>query len=288
MKEDSTKNNFFDDLKWIFFTSRPIVWTVALVYLVGFIHAFGVGNLASVSPVFWLQLFTFTIPGGFLFYGINDWFDKQTDLKNERKQKSIWFGTIAKDNPKLLIQVSIICFVFVIGVAIATLNIYNILLYLFLVALGFAYSVPPIKLKNIPFADSIVNALGYIVIPYHLGYTFDGVFRLNYLVFIVSIAAIAFHLGGAYLDMEQDKADGQMTIAIFLGKKLSFLVCFSLFLLTAILINVNWYRYFIALVLITIIPVFFSNNSRVRFISTLMVLVYVTSFSIWKVWEFFM
>jgi 4-hydroxybenzoate polyprenyltransferase len=278
-KTKRTNQNLFI---WAFFTSRPIGWLVSLIILFGFLAIPNHQSLDEVSLLFWLQILSFTFPFNFVFYGINDWFDKESDQKNIRKQKTQWFGAIALDNVKPLIFISIFCLIFGISVSILTFNIYNIILVMACILLGFAYSIPPIRFKSRLFLDILTSGIGYVLIPFHIGYTFDGVFRFNTGILAIFLMLLAMHLGAAYLDIDSDKKAGHITTATILGKNISPILTVFLFVASAILYHKTWFYSLIALILTTSCVFLITKNPKYQKIATYLILFYLIFFLIWR------
>lgn len=269
-------------ISWAFWTSRPIGWVASLFIVIGFLNIPNRDSLNQIGILFWLQVFSFTFPFNFVFYGINDWFDRESDKQNQRKLQSPYFGAIAYKNPKPLIFISIFCLVFGISISLLTFNLYNISLVLLCVFLGIFYSTPPIRLKTKLFLDTLTNGLGYIIIPFHIGYTFDGVFRFSQSIAAMSLTALALHLGGAYLDIESDEKAGYKTTASILGKKPTLFLIATLFIVSALFYNRLWFYFFNGLILFTSLPVIFSNNPKNKHIVVCLIAFYLVIFVFWR------
>lgn len=269
-------------LSWAFFTSRPVGWFGIFLIILGYLAIPNNKNLTEAGILFWLQIFSFTFPFNFVFYGINDWFDKESDKQNSRKKKNPWFGATALDDPKPLIIISIFCLIFGISISILTFNIYNIILVLACVFLGFAYSMPPLRLKSRLLLDTLTNGLGYILIPFHIGYTFDGVFRFSLPILAMSLMALGLHLGAAFLDIDSDKKAGHKTTATILGKKITPILVAFFFILSAILYNKTWFYAFIGLILTTSITFLLTEKPKPRQIASFFILFYLFFFLCWR------
>ena len=88
-------------------------------------------------------------------------------------------------------------------------------------ALGFAYSVRPFRLKGIPIADLLANALGYGSIAFLVGWaaiaplSIEAVCRSFPYLFCVAAAFVNTTLP----DVRGDSVGGDRTIGVWLGKK---------------------------------------------------------------------
>lgn len=208
--------------------SRPRFWPyTAGTYAVGYAtYAEGAGTFAR--PEFWYGLFFFLIPANMILYGVNDWYDRDTDMLNAKKQgKELRAHSGNEYIYKAAIGVSFaLCLpLFLILPAKA-----NLALIVFL-ALSTAYSAPPVRFKSRPFLDSLSNAL-YIA-PALVGMYQNT--RNDPALAAVAAAAVwaaGMHLFSAIPDIEADIAAGIKTTATTLGRANSLIVCVFLWALS--------------------------------------------------------
>jgi lycopene elongase/hydratase (dihydrobisanhydrobacterioruberin-forming) len=93
-------------------------------------------------------------------------------------------------------------------------------------ALGCAYSVPPVRLKNRPGADLMANALGVGVIPMLAGWSLVrpmGAFP-HWFVVQGLLVAVALYVPSTLVDFDADRAFGGQTLATVLGFRRAYLV----------------------------------------------------------------
>jgi 4-hydroxybenzoate polyprenyltransferase len=92
--------------------------------------------------------------------------------------------------------------------------------------LAWAYSVPPVRLKNRPGADLLANAVGVGVIPLLAGWSLArplGSFPRWFIVQALLVAA-ALYVPTTLVDYEADRAAGEQTLATRLGRRRAYLV----------------------------------------------------------------
>jgi 4-hydroxybenzoate polyprenyltransferase len=92
--------------------------------------------------------------------------------------------------------------------------------------LGILYSVPPVKLKGKPFADTLVNGVGYGLVNFSIGWLlvarFEWTMFIAFLPYILSISGV--FINTTIVDIEGDRKAHEITTAVFLGENLSYIV----------------------------------------------------------------
>lgn len=234
--------SFTQILKFIFNVSRPrFALYIVGVYIVGF--AYGVSDYSRfLSFDFLFHLLFFLIPGNIFLYGVNDYFDADTDQFNEKKQDKETF--VAKKSTERTVLFWLLVISLMTGILLMGFQqdmTATLILGLFL-ALCFFYSAPPTRFKAHPFIDSISNVL-YIV-PGVLGYYHvTGMIPETQPLLALALWTWAMHLFSAVPDIESDARADLKTTAVTLGKKQSLLLCASLWLLFALLISISLSEY---------------------------------------------
>ncbi len=153
-------------------TSRPRFWIYILgPFVIGIIAAFF--SIGSVQDIFssltrshlWLFLY-FSFPANLLVYGVNDIFDYETDVLNQKKEnyetiinptqhRSLWISIILLNVPFLLLSI--------------LPNPYSYFFLILFCLSAIFYSAPPLRAKAKPVLDTIVSGLIYIS-PGFVGY----------------------------------------------------------------------------------------------------------------------
>lgn len=221
-------------------TSRPRFWLyLGGTYLTG--SALGFQDFyAAANPIFWAYFLFFLIPANVFLYGINDYFDQDTDRFNKKKgTKEVKLKNEDKLELKIWLWVSVI--MGTIFFLIQT-NIYVKLSLAVFFILAYTYSAPPIRFKAKPFWDFISNLM-YLT-PGIIGYTLaSGQLPDWFALWGFACWTFAMHIFSAIPDIEADKKAGIVTTAVKLGVVKSILLCgvfwsiFSLVMMTYI----NWY-----------------------------------------------
>ncbi len=223
-------------LKYFIKISRPRFW----FYLAG---PFLVGAAALESlevfldPWFYILFIYFLIPANIYLYGINDYFDFDTDkynIKKEDKESRLEDKDIRK---KLKVFINLFLIISIVLIILLPQNLAKLLLVLFLFLATF-YSAPPLRFKRYPLIDSLSNVL--YIFP---GLIIFALYSHNLALWSVIIAswswAAAMHLFSAILDIMPDKKAGLKTTAVLFGEKKSMWICFFLWLIFSLVIVLN-------------------------------------------------
>jgi 4-hydroxybenzoate polyprenyltransferase len=92
--------------------------------------------------------------------------------------------------------------------------------------LGILYSVPPVKLKGKPLVDTLANGIGYGLINFSIGWLlvsrFEWPLFIAFLPYVLSISGV--FINTTIVDIEGDKKANEVTTAVFLGEKLSYII----------------------------------------------------------------
>lgn len=162
-------------------------------------------------------MFTFYLGAGFV---INDFSDIKEDAIHKKKKNQIALGKASKKS-----AATVAVLLALTGVALsATLGLNVFLLFGGITALGFAYSLRPIRLKSRPFLDLIASGLFLGAPTYILPFLAFGTplttkdWILAVIFFLVSILA---ELTQHIRDYESDLKAGLRTTVCVIGKKAS-------------------------------------------------------------------
>lgn len=204
--------------------SRFRFWSYLLgTFLVGYV--FGVDSLHNLaSPVFIFGFFFFSFPANFFLYGVNDYFDRDTDRLNPKKGSK---EHLLKDSELSAIKFWLAaCLVLALTFGMFLDTAGKVLLLLFLL-LSVAYSAPPLRFKARPLLDFSSNILYGVpaVLGYHLA---TGALVPLWALGLVFCWTSAMHLFSAIPDIRFDKSAGLKTSAVVLNYSASLFLC-SLF-----------------------------------------------------------
>ena len=214
--------------------SRPRFW----MYVLG---TFLVGMIASGNPfdyqnstIILLVAFSifFTLPANLFIYGINDIYDYQTDIHNEKKIK--YETTLPLEKHKQLwwligtLLLPLIPLFFIINLSAL------IAVWVFLFT-GFFYSAGPIRAKAKPPLDIVFSSVIYVT-PAVIAYYLTGNENVDWLTVIGGLIwASAMQTYSAIPDIEADKKAGLETLATKLGKRNALWFCFLAYLLSSVI-----------------------------------------------------
>lgn len=217
--------------------SRPKFWLyTAGPYLIGYLAAIK-DPLQLLTPSFIVNTLFFLIPANIFLYGINDFFDRDTDALNVKKG-SKEFLMKNHDEQWLMAVLFIVLAISALLLFLQQFLLTSALLVAF-IFLSYAYSAPPFRFKARPLIDSFSNVL--YIIPGIIGYTQvtntlpDPIFIAAGLFWVT-----AMHLFSAIPDITPDKNVGLATTAVVYGKKLSLVFTSALWGLCSFLVITSW------------------------------------------------
>lgn len=189
-------------------------------YVVG--YALGMDSwTAFFDPAYILFLVYFFLPANVLIYGVNDWWDQDTDRFNPKKDVKEYRISDADGRDLLLLLALAGAASLALLLALDTVG--QALLFSFLF-LSYFYSAPPLRFKEVPVLDFSSNML--YVVPGILGYYIAGG-ALPPLALVIAgyLHISAMHLFSAIPDIGWDAAAGMTTTAVVLGRRRSLLLC---------------------------------------------------------------
>lgn len=186
----------------------------------------------------------FLFPANLLLYGINDYFDRDTDRLNPKKQ-GYEHRLSDRQAPTLLRWVMMITLLWSLGFLMFitqlplfdTLQFAQITLpYILFLLLAVGYSAPPLRLKARPWWDSLSNILYalpalvgyYLAIPFFQPWgTRPSDILLPFLA--ASLWCMAMHAYSAVPDIKADLGANLSTIATRLGARQTLWLCLGLY-----------------------------------------------------------
>ncbi|CAE7107686.1 unnamed protein product [Rhizoctonia solani] len=224
-------------------SSRPPGWTFGpILYGIGVIHSGTIPKDVGALVISAVQIATLGPPLCIVIFGVNDIHDYQSDLLNPRKSVTSLEGNILPPAHHNFVYNSAIASSTVIILAALIPTSYTLsgntleitwqlysptLSTILLVTLSWAYSAPPLRLKEIPVIDSISNGL-IVWLSYFVGFTSARALTGNLdweLVdiptkgYVLGLVTASVHALGAAADVEADIAAGQRTIATQIGRR---------------------------------------------------------------------
>ncbi len=206
----------------ILIISRYRFWSyTAGTYLLGYL--LGVANLNSfISLEFLVSFVYFLLPANLFLYGVNDYFDRDADVFNQKKGTMEYRFKLADENflsglIKICVFISIIFILFLQPfLAKLTAALFTFLSYF--------YSATPLRFKTKPIIDSVSNVL--YILPGIIGYLQTSTTHPPVSIIIgLWCWVMAMHLFSAIPDINSDKKANILTTAVYLGKSKSLLLC---------------------------------------------------------------
>jgi len=220
------------ELKYILKLSRPRFW----LYLAGPVILGVILGSRSLEQVYSLEnilLFLyFLLPANIMLYGINDYFDRDIDEQNPKKEDK---EEKYRDNR---VTDAIIGFSTALSIPVTLMLLPSEAFPAMIAFLGLsgAYSAPPFRFKARPFFDSISN--GLYILPFVVGYS-SLTQSLPPLVLVAGGWAwtMAMHTFSAIPDIKPDRKAGIETTETFLGRKKTYIYCFILWTVSGLFVS---------------------------------------------------
>lgn len=203
-------------LRQLLVSSRPVSWIntafpFAAAYL---LTARDVDAALVVGTVFFL------IPYNLAMYGINDVFDYESDLRNPRKGGAHGAVLDRRLHRITLWAAALSCAPFVAYLVAIGPPVSWLVLAASLFCVVF-YSAPPLRLKEVPFADSVTSSIHFFS-PAVYGLVLAGAdwtWQLVAALAAFALWGVASHAFGAVQDVAADREAGISSIATARGAR---------------------------------------------------------------------
>ena len=215
-------------IRTLFVSSRPISWiNTAFPFAAAYLLA-----TRQIDATLIVGTIFFLIPYNLAMYGINDVFDYESDLRNPRKGGAHGAVLDRRLHTVTLWAAGLSCLPFVLFLVWAGSPPSWLVLEISLFFVVF-YSAPPLRLKEVPFADSATSSIHFFS-PAVYGLVLAGVGWTPGLVAIVvafALWGVASHAFGAVQDVSADREAGISPIAAARGAAWTVrftLVCYTL------------------------------------------------------------
>jgi 4-hydroxybenzoate polyprenyltransferase len=181
---------------------------------------------------YYIYLIYFFFFANVFIYGVNDYWDEETDKDNPKKDE-IEHRIIDNEKRKLLKVIYLIT-----GLSLVLMifqnNLERILFSLFLI-LSYFYSSPPLRFKERPFLDFSSNYL----------YVIPGIFAYSMITnslpsLIIMLGAYfhisAMHIFSAIPDIKYDRKAGINTTPVFIGEKPALILTLAFWLILSVIV----------------------------------------------------
>jgi len=203
-------------VKQLFVASRPVSWiNTAYPFAAAYLM-----TTRQVDATLVIGTIFFLIPYNLAIYGINDVFDYESDLRNPRKGGAHGAVLDRRMHRITLWAAALAClpFVFYLGVVGSPPSWLVLGASLFFVVF---YSAPPLRLKEVAFADSVTSSIHFFS-PAVYGLVLAGAtwtWQLGTVILSFALWGVASHAFGAVQDVVADRAAGISSIATARGAR---------------------------------------------------------------------
>ncbi len=219
-------------LSFIFKISRFRFWIyTGGTFVVG--YALAANAFADFLRVdYYIYLIYFFFLANVFIYGVNDYWDEETDKNNPKKDEKE-HRIIDEEKNKLLKVIYLVT-----GISLALMifqtNLERILFSIFLI-LSYFYSSPPLRFKERPFLDFSSNYL----------YIMPGIFAYsmvaNALPSLIIMVGAYFHISAMHIfsaipDIKYDREAGINTTPVFIGKTASLILTLIFWLILSVIV----------------------------------------------------
>jgi 4-hydroxybenzoate polyprenyltransferase len=171
---------------------------------------------------FFVYLFYFLVPANVFLYGVNDYWDMETDLLNPKKdEKEHRVGLEEKKRLTRILQAVALFSLFLVPFM---QSMGERLIFTFFLFLSHQYSAKPLRFKERPILDSASNVL-YIMPGVFAYYWVTGHLPPGVILLAGFLHTYAMHLFSAIPDIEYDKETGITSTAVLLGRNASLILC---------------------------------------------------------------
>lgn len=215
-------------LRTLVVSSRPVSWiNTAFPFAAAYLM-----TTRQIDATLVIGTLFFLVPYNLAMYGINDVFDYESDLRNPRKGGVHGAVLDRQLHAVTLWAATLTCLPFIVFLVIvgSPASWFVLLVSLFFVVF---YSAPPLRLKEVPFADSATSSIHFFS-PAVYGFVLAGaVWTPGLVAIIVAFAlwGVASQAFGAVQDVAADREAGISSIATVCGARWTVwfaLACYAL------------------------------------------------------------
>ncbi|MFP4187957.1 MAG: UbiA family prenyltransferase [Halobacteriales archaeon] len=206
------------NLRLLVETSRPQFYFVPVYF---YVSAFVILGHEITFPVL-VQAASLSFPLTLFINGVNDIYDTETDelddLRKEGETVEDRFDDISTLRVYLAVAAAVVL------ATTAMFNVWNTFFAAGMLFVGYAYSAPPLRLKERPPFDSLSNGVIAVTLAFLLGastfvHPSDVAPRTYAEVGVLTLGIAAAHAYYAAIDYEPDKEAGLETVATRYGKR---------------------------------------------------------------------
>jgi 4-hydroxybenzoate polyprenyltransferase len=224
--------------KQLFIASRPVSW-------INTAYPFAAAYLLTTRQIdltLILGTLFFLIPYNLAMYGINDVFDYESDLRNPRKGGTHGAVLDRRMHRITLWAAALTCVPFVVYLVVVGSPASWLVLAASLFFVVF-YSAPPLRLKEVPFADSVTSSIHFFSPAVYGLVLADAAWtwQLGAVILAFALWGVASHAFGAVQDVVADREAGISSIATARGARWTVwfsLVCYAV--AGAVMLTTSW------------------------------------------------
>lgn len=196
-------------------------------------YALGAQELEAFFALdYYVYLLYFFLPANIFIYGVNDYWDEDTDRLNKKKDEKEL--RVTHHEKRRLAWVLWATVGFSVLLMFFQDNLERVLFLIFL-SLSYFYSAKPLRFKAVPILDFSSNML-YIMPGIFAFYLAGGQLPPLLLVLAGYFHIAAMHLFSAVPDIECDREAGIMTTAVVLGERRSLMLVAAFWSIFAVLV----------------------------------------------------
>ncbi|WP_460775222.1 prenyltransferase [Microbacterium sp. GXF7504] len=218
-------------VRTLLLSSRPVSW-------VNTAYPFAAAYLLAawqVDATFIVGTLFFLVPYNLAMYGVNDVFDYESDLRNPRKGGAHGAVLDRRLHRVTLWAAALSCLPFVVYLVIVGDPLSWLVLALSLFFVVF-YSAPPLRLKEVPFADSVTSSIHFVSPAVYALVLAGAEFTPGTVALLVAFACwgVASHAFGAVQDVPADRDAGISSIATACGARFTARFALAVYLLAGV------------------------------------------------------
>lgn len=255
---------FKDAFKWSLISFIGFILGLTILSLNDYIVPF----LIFISTTFCIMAFTFAI---------NNYYDAKSDKVNPRREN---INAIASGQISSKIAILLLLFLVILPLLISIFYRFEIFIFCgFLLFLGWAYSAPPFRTKNIPVIDVIWHFIGFFsyIIWGSLvsgGSIYHGSITLVTWLMAVSIGLFSSigQVGNHISDYSSDKETGTITFTVWAGLDkakitINFLTLLHLIVLMPLILfyTIEYYASFLFFIVVALLGLIILKPRRGAF-----------------------
>lgn len=215
MTPGSLFNSIKDYMGFLVGISRFRFWIyTGGTYVIGYTLA-AEGFTDFLSPAYYIYLLYFFFPANVFIYGVNDYWDEDTDRLNPKKGSR---EHMLMQSERRKLRNSLLAVTAISVALMFSQKPQEAILFLGFLFLSYFYSAPPLRFKERPFLDFSSNYL--YIMPGVFAYSLASGSLPEPIILLAGYCHIAaMHIFSAVPDTEYDRRAGINTTPVFMGER---------------------------------------------------------------------